>query len=114
MGAGESAGLSLATVGQRAGGRRTGRLSLSSDAQPGTTSSRAIFATPIDVEPIYWAVHHNNAALAEQLGKALEQRQADGSVDTAYRRHMGISHSQLQQMIDSNHFQHLRSQSAQR
>lgn len=60
---------------------------------------------PMEIEPIYWAGHQDKQALIDQFSQALGKRLASGEVDRFYQRHLGMYFSDLQRMIDTQHYQ---------
>lgn len=60
---------------------------------------------PLEIEPIYWATQRDNLQLIEQFSTELTKRLSEGEVDHFYRHHLGSGFSELQQMIDSGHYE---------
>ncbi len=61
---------------------------------------------PIEIEPIYWAGHQHRPELIQQFTEELSTRLSNGEVDRFYQRHLGMSFTELQQMIASDHYEY--------
>lgn len=67
-----------------------------------------ILLPPISAVPVYWAVNRANADLAKRLGEQLRYAQSDGSLDTFYQNHLGVSFTKIKSMIDGKAFEVLK------
>ena len=66
-----------------------------------------ILLPPINSEPIYWVVHQDNRILAQQLEAQLVHAQEEGTLDTHYRNHLGMSFKKIKAMVESSQFEPL-------